>query len=161
LAEDLEGDVGGNAVFLNEAATEIEFDLGGGRETDFDFLEADFHEQFEILEFLLDAHGLGEGLVAVAEIDAAPDRGLGERAVGPLAVGQGDGRERAVFRDGRGLHGESDFEGKGGWTNERQEASRRTVERHRGRDGRFFRPTRDQPLGGQLTIARVRKSKGL
>ena len=95
----------GDAVFLDETATEIEFDLGSRRETDLDFLEANFHEQLEVFEFLVDAHGLGEGLVAVAEIDAAPDWGAVESAVGPLAVGQVDGRERAIFTDGRGLHG--------------------------------------------------------
>ena len=105
LAEDLNRDVIRDAVFLDETATEIEFDLGSRRETDLDFLEANFHEQLEVFEFLVDAHGLGEGLVAVAEIDAAPDRGAVESAVGPLAVGQVDGRERAVFTDGRGLHG--------------------------------------------------------
>ncbi len=104
LAEDLNRDVMGDAVFLDETATEIEFDLGSGRETDLNFLEANFHEQLEVFEFLVDAHGLGEGLVTVAEIDAAPDRGAVERTVGPLAVGQDDGRERAIFTDGRGLH---------------------------------------------------------
>jgi hypothetical protein len=104
LAEDLNRDVMGDAVFLDETATEIEFDLGSGRETDLNFLEANFHEQLEVFEFLVDAHGLGEGLVTVAEIDAAPDRGAVERAVGPLSVGQDDGRERAIFTDGRGLH---------------------------------------------------------
>ena len=66
-----------NKTPLDEAAAEIEFDLRGRGETDLDFFETDFHEQIEILEFLIDAHGLGEGLIAVAEIDAAPDRGLG------------------------------------------------------------------------------------
>ena len=106
LAEDLDGDVAGDAVFLDEAAAEIEFDLRGRREADLDFLEADLHEHLEILEFLLDAHRLGEGLVAVAEVDAAPDGRARKGAAGPLAVGQGDGREGAVFRDRRSLHDE-------------------------------------------------------
>jgi hypothetical protein len=100
LAEDLDGDVVGDAVFLDQAAAEIEFDLRCGREADLDFLEADADQQVEILEFFLDAHGLGEGLIAVAEVDAAPSRGAVERAVGPLAVGQIDGRERTVFANG-------------------------------------------------------------
>ena len=104
LAEDLDGDIVGDAVFLDQAAAEIEFDLRGGREADLDFLEADADQQVEVFEFFLDAHGLGEGLVAVPEIDAAPDRGAGERAVGPLAIGQMNGRKRAVFADGSRLH---------------------------------------------------------
>jgi hypothetical protein len=59
---------------------------------DLDFLEADFHEQLEILEFLLDAHGLGEGLVAVAEIDAAPERRAGSRVrLGHWRLGRATG----------------------------------------------------------------------
>jgi hypothetical protein len=110
LAKNLERDIVGDAFLLDEAAAKIEFDLRSGRETDLDFLEADFHEQLKILEFLLDAHGLGEGLVAVAQVDAAPHRRARERAIGPLAVGQGDRRERAVFGDGRRLHGETGAE---------------------------------------------------
>lgn len=108
LAENLNGDAVGDAIFLDKTAAKIEFDLGGGRKTDFDFLEADLHEQFEILELLLDTHGLGEGLVAVAEVDAAPDRRVGMSAAGPLAVRQINGREWAVFRDGSGLHDRKD-----------------------------------------------------
>jgi len=105
LAEDLDGDVGGDAVLVDQPAAEIELDLRGGGEADLDLLEADFHEEVEVLELLLDAHGLGEGLVAVAQVDRAPDRGAGEGAIGPLAVGQRDGGERTVFRDGSRLHG--------------------------------------------------------
>ena len=86
------------------AAAKIEFDLRSGRETDLDFLEADLDEQFEVLEFFLDAHGLGEGLVAIAQIHAAPNRRAAEDAARPLAVEQVDLRERPVFRDGRWLH---------------------------------------------------------
>jgi hypothetical protein len=68
LAENLDRDVVGDAVFLDEAAAEIEFDLRCGRETDLDLLEADGDQHREVFEFLLHAHGLGEGLVAVAEV---------------------------------------------------------------------------------------------
>ena len=104
LAEELNGDVGRDVVFLDQAAAEIEFDLRGGGESDLDFLKTDLNEQVEKLDFLLHAHGLGEGLVAIAQIDAAPHRGMVEDAPGPLAVGQIDGGKRAVFRDRSGLH---------------------------------------------------------
>ena len=106
LAEDLDRDVVRDPVLLDQAPGEIELDLGGRREADLDLLEADPHQHLEELDLLLDAHRLGEGLVAVAKVDAAPDRGAGEGPVGPLAVGQGDGREGDVLGDGIWLHGE-------------------------------------------------------
>ena len=104
LAENLDRDIIGDAFLLDEAAAEIEFDLRRTGETDLDFLETDADEHVEILEFFLDAHGLGEGLVAVAEIDAAPDGRVGEGAVGPLALRQIHRRKGPVFRDRSGLH---------------------------------------------------------
>ena len=90
--------------FPDQPAAEIKLDLRGAGKTDLDFLEAGLHQQLEIFELLLDAHRLGERLVAVAQIDAAPDGRALERATGPLAVGEVDGRKRTVFRDGRRLH---------------------------------------------------------
>src|SRR5690606_5056189 len=63
LAKDLDGDIIGNAVFLDQAAAEIELDLRRGRETDFDLLEADLHQHVEELELLGHVHRLGQGLV--------------------------------------------------------------------------------------------------
>lgn len=96
-AENLDGDVGGDAFLTDEPPAKIEFDLGGGGKAYLDFLEADFHEQVEELEFLVDAHGLGESLVAIAEVDGTPDGGTAQRAIGPLAVRQEDRWERTVF----------------------------------------------------------------
>src|SRR5699024_9311920 len=45
-----------------------------GREADLDLLEADFDEQLEKLQLLLQAHRDDERLVAIAQIDAAPYR---------------------------------------------------------------------------------------
>src|SRR5882724_10322269 len=97
LHEDLQPDVIGRAVFLDEAAVEGEFRVGRRGKADFDFLEAGFHERLEQLEFLADVHGHSERLVAIAQIHAAPDGRMGEDAVGPLPVGQFDRRERAIF----------------------------------------------------------------
>lgn len=161
LAENLEGDIVGDPVLLDEATAKIEFDLGGGRETDFDLLKADFHEQLEVLDFLLDAHGLGKRLIAVPQVYAAPNRRARERAARPLAVGQGDGWKRAVFSDGRGLHGETEVEkGEVEPTNDRKRADEASS-RQRAVMISISRPTRDPPLGGASTIARVRKSKSL
>ena len=54
----------------------------------------------------VDAHRLDQRLVAVAKIDRAPDRRLGDDARGPLAVGQDDRLERAVFGNRHGGHDE-------------------------------------------------------
>src|SRR5688572_11711425 len=104
LAEDLDCDIIGDAVLVDQAAAEIELDLGGAGETDFDFLETDADQHLEILEFFFHAHGLGEGLVAIAEIDTAPNGSLGQSAVRPLTVGQINGRKRTVSRNGSFLH---------------------------------------------------------
>src|SRR4051794_23796007 len=88
LAENLDRDVVGNAFFVNQSTTKIEFNLGGGWKPHLDFLKPDFHQEGKILELLLDVHRLRESLVAVAEINAAPLRSPIDRAAGPLAVRQ-------------------------------------------------------------------------
>ena len=105
LDEDLDGDVVGNALVLDQAAHEGELGVGGGGETDLDLLEAALHERIEHLELLGDVHGHGERLVAVAEIDAAPGGRRGQDAVGPLAIGQVDRREWPVLGCGFFQHG--------------------------------------------------------
>ena len=97
LHEHLEPDVVRCAGFLDEPAIECELGVGGGREAHLDFLEAAFHQGLKQFELLADVHGHGQGLIAVAEIHAAPDRRAGEDAVRPLPVGQLDRRERAIF----------------------------------------------------------------
>src|SRR4051812_378343 len=104
LAEDLDGDAGRNTFFFDEPTAKIELDLRSGRKADLDFLEADLHQQVEVLEFFIDTHRLRERLVAVPEVDGAPDGRMGERAVGPLSVWQVDGRKRTVLQNGRRLH---------------------------------------------------------
>ena len=107
LGQHLYGHVVGNTVFLDELAHEVELDLRGRRKADFDFLETDLHQLLEHAHLALDVHGLDQGLVAVTQIHAAPDRRLGDDRVGPGAIGQTHGGESAVF-GGRVLqHGES------------------------------------------------------
>jgi hypothetical protein len=47
-----------------------------------------------------DVHGLDQRLVAVTQVDAAPDGGLGQHGVGPGAVLQADRGEGAVLGGG-------------------------------------------------------------
>ena len=114
LDEDLHGDVLGNEVLFDELAREGELRVGGGRETDLDFLEADAAEGLEELVLLRHVHRDGQGLVAVAEVDRAPAGGLLDARVWPAAIREADGLERAVFLPG-GFHGGRSADGgKGG-----------------------------------------------
>ena len=98
LHEDLDGYVVGNVAAFDEQAGEVVFDLRGGGEADFDFLEAARYQQFEKAQFLLDGHRVNQRLVAVAQIDADPDGRFVYHLVRPGAVGQlrGEG-EGTVF----------------------------------------------------------------
>ena len=78
-------------------AAEIEISLAGGRKADFNFLEAHFDERVPHADFAVGAHGFDEALIAIAQIDAAPDGWLGYDFGGPFAVWQMDGRKGAVF----------------------------------------------------------------
>jgi len=100
LAENLDRNIVGNPVLLDQAPTEVEFDLGGGGKADFDLLEPDPHQHVEELELLFHAHGNREGLIAVAKIDAAPDRGGVDGLGGPLAIRKIDLRKGPVFGNG-------------------------------------------------------------
>ena len=105
LHQHLHGDVGGDAVLVDEAAQEIEFRVRGRGKADLDLLEADLAEQVEELELFLHRHGLRERLISVAKVDAAPDRGMRDRPVRPLPVRQGDRGEGPVLADGFRFHG--------------------------------------------------------
>jgi hypothetical protein len=105
LHEHLNGDIIGDAPFLDEVAIKGEFGVRRGRETDFDFLEAAAHQRLEKLQLLRNVHGHGEGLIAVAQIDRAPDGRAADDLARPFSVRQGDCREGSVFHRGTGKHG--------------------------------------------------------
>ena len=77
LHQHLEPDVLRRAVFLDQPPVEGELGVGGGGEAHFDFLEAALHQGLKKLQLLADVHGHGQGLVAVAQIHAAPFRRAG------------------------------------------------------------------------------------
>ena len=62
----------GHQVLLDDFAHEIEIGLRGGGKSDFDFLEAYFHQHVEHAALAGAVHGFDQRLVAVAQIDAAP-----------------------------------------------------------------------------------------
>ena len=100
LCQHLDGHVVRDQVLLDQPAHEVELGLRGRRKAHLDLLETDVHQQLEHLQLALDAHGLDQRLVAVAQIGAQPDRRLGQHGVRPGAILQANGRERAVFGSG-------------------------------------------------------------
>src|ERR1700737_1481888 len=104
LAKDLDCHIRRNASLVDEAAAEVELDLRSGRESDFDLLKTDLCQQVEEAEFLMDVHRLGQGLIAVPEVDAAPDRGSLDYSIGPLPVRQKARVKRTIFCSGRRVH---------------------------------------------------------
>ena len=82
---------------LYQVAHEIEFDLGGGREADLYFFEADVQEELEHFQFLLQIHRRDERLIAVAQVHRAPARRMLDGRIGPRAVMEPDGREGTIF----------------------------------------------------------------
>src|SRR5690606_13425349 len=81
-------------------AAEIEVGLRGRRKADLDLLEAHLHQGAEHAPLALGAHRLDQRLVAVAQVDGAPDRGTGDDGVRPGPVRQLDGREGLVLAHG-------------------------------------------------------------
>jgi hypothetical protein len=103
LRQHLDGNVVGDHLLLDELAHELEVGLRSGREADLDLLEAHLAEQLEHARLAVGVHRLDQRLVAVAQIDRAPDRRLGDHGIRPLAVGEGHGLERHVLL-GRDRH---------------------------------------------------------
>src|SRR5690606_10569940 len=97
LHKHLDRDVLWDAVLVNQTAQEIKFRVGGRRETHFDLLETDPDKEVEKLQFLLNRHGLRQGLVAITQINRAPNWSSGEGFVRPSAVGQRDRRKGSIF----------------------------------------------------------------
>ena len=86
----------GDPILLDELAHEIEIGLRRGGEAHLDLPETHAHQQFVEAPLAIGPHRLDERLVAVAQIDAAPDRRSGDDLIRPGPVGQGD-RGNQVF----------------------------------------------------------------
>src|SRR5271154_390207 len=104
LRQNLDGDVLWNAIFVNETADKIEISAGSRGETDLDFLKSHGNQRIKEAAFTLRSHRLDERLIAVAKIDAAPDRRPRGCCTGPAPVGQLNRRKRAIFSGWIGFH---------------------------------------------------------
>lgn len=79
LREHLHRHIVRDEIALDKRAAKRIFRFRCGRKSNLDLLEADLHEQAEERKFLVEAHRRDERLVAVAQIDAAPDGRMVER----------------------------------------------------------------------------------
>jgi hypothetical protein len=93
----LDRDVVGDAPLLDQRAHEVALGLGRARVADLDLPEAQADQEVEEAELPVLAHRVDQGLVAVAQIDAAPGGRALDHPARPLAVGQVDGRVGAVL----------------------------------------------------------------
>ena len=74
LGEHLDGHVVGNEVVLDDVADEVEVGLGRRGETHLDLLEPHRDQLDEHGVLALQIHRVDQGLVAVAQVHAAPAR---------------------------------------------------------------------------------------
>ena len=88
LHQHLDRDAVGDHVGLDQRADEVEVGLRRGREADLDLLEPHVDEGIEHPQLAGRVHRVDEGLVAVAKVDRAPERGFVDGLVGPRPVVQ-------------------------------------------------------------------------
>jgi len=87
LRQHLDGDILGHEIALDQLTHEIEIRLRSGGKANFDLLEAELDQKIEHTALALGTHGFDECLVAVAQIDATPDRCPLDRTRRPSATG--------------------------------------------------------------------------
>ena len=63
-----------NQILFDQRPAELVFRFGCSRKADLDFLESDLHQILEKLQFFLQTHGRNQCLIAVPQVNAAPDR---------------------------------------------------------------------------------------
>ncbi|MCO5611506.1 hypothetical protein L7F22_065759 [Adiantum nelumboides] len=88
LGQHLDLDVVRDRALLDDLADEVEVGLARGREADLDLLVAHAHQQVEHAPLARRAHRVDQRLVAVTQVDRAPQRRGVDELVRPGAVGQ-------------------------------------------------------------------------
>ena len=74
LRQDLNGNVGRNKILLHQPPQKFVFGIRSRGKADFNLLKADRDQHLVELDLLLKAHGNDQRLIAVPQINAAPDR---------------------------------------------------------------------------------------
>ena len=97
LHEHLHRHVVRNQALLDQIPQRFELRFRGCRKADLDLLEADLHERLEKDDLAVQVHRRDERLVAVAQVDAAPDRRAADHLIRPCALRKADRRKRPVL----------------------------------------------------------------
>ena len=76
LGKNLNGHIIGDHILLDKSADKLILSIGGSGESNLYLLEAYIYQQFKEFQLLLQAHGIDESLISVAQVNTAPDRRL-------------------------------------------------------------------------------------
>jgi hypothetical protein len=93
----LNGDIVRHQATLDDFADEIEIGLRGGGKSHLDFLEADFHQHVEHAALAGAIHRFDQRLVAVTQVDTAPEGRRGNEAAGPGPIRHIDGGKGTIL----------------------------------------------------------------
>ena len=97
LHKHLNGHIVRDIIAFDKRAQDLIFRLGRGREADLDLFNADIHKRLEHLELFFEIHRIDQRLIAVAQIDRAPDRRFFDGFCRPCAVGNVYGHKREIL----------------------------------------------------------------
>ncbi len=95
LSEHLDGHVVGDQIPFDQGAAELVFRFGRRGKADFNLFKSNFNKQIEKIKFFFQAHGHDQRLIAVAQIDTAPDRRFLD-IIPPRPVDTGFGRHKII-----------------------------------------------------------------
>ena len=88
LHQHLDGHILRDKILFDQHAHEVVIGLAGRGKTHLDFLESHLDEDIEHVALALDVHRVDQRLIAVAQVDRAPQRRLFDTAIGPCPVVQ-------------------------------------------------------------------------
>jgi len=86
LRQHLDRHVIGDEPLIDEFADKGEIGLGGGGKADLDLFEAELHQQVEHAPLAIGPHRFDQCLIAVPQVDAAPQWGAVDNLCRPAAV---------------------------------------------------------------------------
>ena len=90
LNQNLDRHVVGDVVVFDKLAADLVLGLGRAGEAYLDLLKSHVDERVEEFQLFVHGHGVDKRLIAVAQVNAAPNRRFGNGIVRPSAVGQID-----------------------------------------------------------------------
>ena len=96
LYEHLNPHIFGNEIFGDQLSHEVKIGLACRGEPDFDLSETHLHQFSEHRQFAHRVHRINQGLIAITEVNRAPDRSLIDGLIRPGAVGKDDRYEWGV-----------------------------------------------------------------